>query len=280
MTAAQPFFDSATTKFTALEPHCTAQPSCSSTCGIEDAARSVLIPNSNRRIDLAGDAFRLGLFESLHKRLLAMIDKLIESDPQAAEGGSHQWPEQQLIYQRLATLPHLGAAPTICEIGFNAGSSALLWLVAQPSARVYFFDLGIHRGVDAAYRWLVEEPALNASGRLHLIRGPSNETVPRFHANHPHVRCNLLSIDGGHERPVAQGDLENFQMLADGCCHIGLIDDCPLATTSRTSYTQGVIGAFHHFQRAKRVCSLFTAVRETSQELGSLRGLTVFRYKS
>ena len=37
------------------------------------------------------------------------------------EGSSDEWPSEQLIYARLATLPQLGDAPTICEIGASRG---------------------------------------------------------------------------------------------------------------------------------------------------------------
>ena len=162
----------------------------------------------------------------------------------------------------------------------NAGHSALLWLLASPSAHVVMFDLGTHASVDVGFRWLRDHPRLNATSRLELIKGPSNETVPRFAAERRDVLCNLLSIDGGHSKNEAEADLEHMEALADPCCHIGFIDDCPLRTSKRTSTNAGVIAAYHSMQRRKRVCSLLTAQSEPEFWVGrfTLRGLTVFTY--
>ncbi len=38
----------------------------------------------------------------------------------------------------------------VCEIGFNAGHSALTWLSVLPHTRVYSFDLAVHPYVEHA----------------------------------------------------------------------------------------------------------------------------------
>lgn len=76
----------------------------------------------------------------------------------------------------------LRTAPrTVCEIGVNGGHSSLLWLLAVPAARVVAFDLGIHRCVVPAARWLTRR----FPGRYTLVLGDSLEEVPAFHAAHP-----------------------------------------------------------------------------------------------
>jgi hypothetical protein len=39
----------------------------------------------------------------------------------------------------------------VCEVGFNAGHSALAWLSAVPGIKVLSFDLGAHQYVRPAY---------------------------------------------------------------------------------------------------------------------------------
>ena len=62
--------------------------------------------------------------------------------------------------QSVVSLPRLlaalvAAAPrTVCEVGVNGGHSSLLWLLGAPRARVIAFDLGVHRCVRPAARWL------------------------------------------------------------------------------------------------------------------------------
>ena len=48
----------------------------------------------------------------------------------------------RFLYEHVCRLAQQGRANTICEVGFNAGLSALLLLEAAPSARVISFDLG------------------------------------------------------------------------------------------------------------------------------------------
>ncbi len=54
----------------------------------------------------------------------------------------------KLLFDIAASNPGL---TTMCEVGFNAGHSALAFLVADPAFRVVSFDLGAHQYVVAAH---------------------------------------------------------------------------------------------------------------------------------
>ena len=57
------------------------------------------------------------------------------------EGHSGQFVGERKLYVALARLPFV---KHICEIGFNAGHSASLWLLANPTAKVTMFDIWTH----------------------------------------------------------------------------------------------------------------------------------------
>ena len=62
----------------------------------------------------------------------------------------------------------------ICEVGFNAGHTSLLWLEAVPTARVTAFDMG-----DMAYAAKQAALLKRAYGnRFEVVWGSSLETVP------------------------------------------------------------------------------------------------------
>ena len=58
------------------------------------------------------------------------------------EGGIFTSVSKLHYFFRLAQSPFIR---TVCEVGFNAGHSALLWLHANPSIKVYAFDLFQHK---------------------------------------------------------------------------------------------------------------------------------------
>lgn len=166
-------------------------------------------------------------------------------------------------------LARMPAVKTICEIGFNSGHSASVWLAvrgeifssfffpnffsgffrghlvwvekkitlffpspkhclprkktktqANPSAKVIMFDLWEHAYAPRAEAWL-RSPAAAAHGvkdgdaRLTVVKGSSLETVPQFAAENPDVKCDLISVDGGHTYDIALKDLENMHLLAN-----------------------------------------------------------------
>ena len=83
--------------------------------------------------------------------------------------------ERVSIARDLAALDAAAArAPlhTVCEVGFNAGHSALLWLLGAPRARVVSFDIGLYPALVGA-RWL----SRRFPGRFTLVQGDSAVSV-------------------------------------------------------------------------------------------------------
>ncbi len=157
---------------------------------------------------------------------------------------------QTRYYCRLAGLPFVH---TICEIGYNMGHSAMMWLACSARhVRLISFDLRPdlqHMNETSA------EVARRHPGRFDLIYGNSLESVPQFHREQHAHNCSILHVDvsaraghlasasllcarilfaahdsmmqGGHSYAVSSGDLANMRVLADPNMHILLMDDTP-----------------------------------------------------
>ena len=151
--------------------------------------------------------------------------------PGLAEGHSGEIVFERQIYASIASMAPKGAANirTICEIGFNGGHSASLWLLAAPTAKVIMFDLFEHKYSPINEQLLRKEGASyglrDVDRRLAIITGSSVETVPKFAQEHPDVQCDLLSVDGGHFGDTPQRDMKNMMRLANKQWHVLVIDD-------------------------------------------------------
>ena len=97
----------------------------------------------------------------------------------------------------------------ICEVGFNAGHTSLLWLEAVPTARVTAFDMG-----DMAYAAKQAALLKRAYGnRFEVVWGSSLETVPA-HALRLRKTCDVVFLDGGKSEELRLADLRNFQNVS------------------------------------------------------------------
>jgi hypothetical protein len=135
----------------------------------------------------------------------------------AVEGKSSTYLDKVRLMKRLAQHEEVD---TVCEIGFNAGHSALLWL-ASGVRRVLSFELGQYPYSAKAISWLDKR----YRGRFQVVMGDSLNSVPAFHEMWPDERCNLLFIDGGHLYQHTMGDLENFRKMRNESFHYLLVDD-------------------------------------------------------
>ena len=115
-----------------------------------------------------------------------------------------------------------GTSPrTICEIGVNAGDSAVHWLCAHPGATYVGFDLGRFNVTSDADEFL----SLAFPGRFRLIRGDALLTLPRHAREHPRS-CDVMVVDGGHSMQHAFSDLSYLRVLArHPHKHVLIMDD-------------------------------------------------------
>lgn len=111
---------------------------------------------------------------SAYDDMNARLDRAIGNVDQVRLGHSGSTTGERQWYVAAARLP---CVKRICEVGFNEGHSAALWLLANPTAEVVMFDL-----YDQPSAALGEAFLRDAFGddRLYVVRGPSQWTVPMF----------------------------------------------------------------------------------------------------
>lgn len=185
------------------------------------------------------------------------------------EGNSDDFPEEQALYRSHAAAKEV---KRICEIGFNMGHSAALWLTSNKAAHVVMFDLWDHSyGAPA-------ESILQARfpGRLTVIKGDSTTTVPAYIAANPGTYCDIVSVDGDHSFPGALADLVNMVKLAQPANaqfqSIGFIDDTPC----KKKYCLGPGKAVDELVAMGRI----TVIKTIGDRTKSYRGISVFRVES
>ena len=121
---------------------------------------------------------------------------------------------------------------TLCETGFNAGHSALLFLLSDPSVRYFGWDLAdpLDRVKSGSRKVWASGHAASLlqrrfPGRINVTFGDSHRDIVPFFEAHAGVQCDIISVDGDHSYTGVQIDLSQLEPhLADG----GLIfaDDC------------------------------------------------------
>jgi hypothetical protein len=145
---------------------------------------------------------------------------------EVTEGHSAQLVLERQVYVYVAKLPFV---KTICEIGFNGGHSAGLWLLANPLANVIMFDIWTHPYAEPAEDFLRSPLAekygiIDGNNRLKIIKGSSHKTLKSYATEHPHS-CDIISVDGDHTLKGAIEDLEDVLPLVRNENALILIDD-------------------------------------------------------
>jgi predicted O-methyltransferase YrrM len=113
----------------------------------------------------------------------------------------------------------LGAVSNnILEIGFNAGHSTLLYLTSNPNSKITSFDLCEHSYTLPCLEYLQK----HFPNRINFVCGDSTQTLPEYIRNNPSHRFDLIHIDGGHDKEIAEKDFMNCYEIAS---NIIIFDD-------------------------------------------------------
>ena len=100
-----------------------------------------------------------------------------------------------------------------CEIGFNAGHSAALFMIHAPRAEYIFFDLGTHKYTKPCYEYLRSK---FPETQTKMVCGDSRLTLPLWMQS-CREQCgtfDVVHVDGGHNESCAVSDLAAAVMLA------------------------------------------------------------------
>lgn len=101
----------------------------------------------------------------------------------------------------------------ICEIGFNAGHSMLLFLLANDQINnISIFDLSIHKYTTQCAEYIYSKFPYC---KIHLYWGDSKKKLPDFIQDFPEniEQYDLVHVDGGHTEDCVTNDIFYGQML-------------------------------------------------------------------
>eukprot|EP00756_Hemistasia_phaeocysticola_P021990 Hpha_TRINITY_DN15805_c0_g6::TRINITY_DN15805_c0_g6_i1::g.190181::m.190181 len=128
-------------------------------------------------------------------------------------------PEQATAYFEWAEKSWEGG--TLCETGFNAGHSAVAFLLGRGASRVVSFDLMTQAYSRATLDWL---RAVFGPERLDVIAGDTSKTLPRVAAS-GELRCDAISVDAAHNARACRRDLRGLTRMTSSTRVPVLMDD-------------------------------------------------------
>lgn len=188
-----------------------------------------------------------------------IIRRELNDDPSTFEGNAFYMDKtfdlmNELIPKQIQLFALGGhAASRICEIGFNAGHSMLLFLLGRrilgagggstpKPIDCYIFDINEHVYTEPALAYLRKA---FPEATFRLFEGDSIEEVQTFVTCHKkeHGSFDLVHIDGGHEEPCIQSDLACSHKLVRPNGYI-IVDDTDDEVINR--YVEGALRGRHY----------------------------------
>lgn len=138
-------------------------------------------------------------------------------------------------------------ANKICEIGFNAGHSALAMLNSNPNAEYVFFDLGFHKYTNLCFNYFK-----NAfpSTSLSIFYGDSKVSIRDYILKNISTfnSFDFIHLDGGHGLDTLSKDYAHSMFLLKSGGFL-VVDDCNvpqirdfLHVKSNSGYIKEVFG--------------------------------------
>jgi predicted O-methyltransferase YrrM len=139
----------------------------------------------------------------------------------------------------------------LMEIGFNAGHSALLFLMTAPKDTTFlFFDIAEHSYVRPCFDYLRSE---FPERQMELVIGDSKQSIPTWIQAHPDIKFDLIHLDGGHDYDCVRADVHSAFMCSKKGT-ILLMDDMD------NEYVQGFVETMLKDSRVEPVPLLETKV--------------------
>lgn len=109
----------------------------------------------------------------------------------------------------------------ICEIGFNAGHSAFLFLLSNQVEEFTIFDINEHSYTKLCYEHL----STLYNPMFEFVEGDSTMTIPKWlEKTNKYEYFDVVHVDGGHSLPVITNDFMNAIKMVKKNGYI-IIDD-------------------------------------------------------
>lgn len=117
-----------------------------------------------------------------------------------------------LLSKRVNLLEVARHGKTLLELGFNAGHSALLFLLGcEADAEILFLDIGEHPYVLPCYKYLKQ---VNPSVKREILFGNSLHILPKLVLKEGQKeKFDIIHMDGGHSHECVTNDLILLYML-------------------------------------------------------------------
>ena len=159
-----------------------------------------------------------------HENLKQLSIDLCQHDIVGIEGNIYSYNGIDHVPSMVNKMKHLFYLAQECEgdvleIGFNAGNSALIFLMANPKLRVYAFDICIHSYVKPCVDYLNR----HFGNRVILMEGDSLETLPKLKKEFG-KSIGIFHVDGLHTLEGIESDLAQCYRLAWGKSYIAVDD--------------------------------------------------------
>lgn len=159
-------------------------------------------------------------YEEKYLEMLIYLEDLkqIIAFETAFEGNSfyyHQtFKEYPELYNKQLNLFWCGkqARAKICEIGFNAGHSAMLMLLSSTATTFTIFDIDHHKYTRPCLEYL-QSAFRNVAFEYNV--GDSTQTMPNWINDNPSEQStyDLVHVDGGHSEFCASNDMKHADLL-------------------------------------------------------------------
>jgi len=141
---------------------------------------------------------------------------LLEHIPETAFEGNSFYHHQSIteypeLYNKQLNLFWCGkqAPARICEIGFNAGHSAMLLLLSSHATTFTVFDIGHHLYTQPCFNYI---ESVFPQVAFEYIVGDSTQTMPLYMEGRQQA-YDLVHVDGGHSEFCATSDMKHADLL-------------------------------------------------------------------
>jgi hypothetical protein len=208
---------------------------------------------------LTDDVLQFQQTRQLHEHLVKLETHLKSIYSRSPDGHAGLFPAQMALY---VLISHQPWARQVCEIGFNAGHSALFWLVGGDKTKLVSFDLGGNSYAKPMGEYMQKTYV----DRIKTVWGDSATTVPEFwqsvktqsstsntnlaNINDELFNCDVIVIDGCHQTECVIRDVRNMLAGANRQRHLVIFDDAPCPTCTNvgnaiyTLRSEGVLGSY------------------------------------
>mmetsp|Transcript_49069 Transcript_49069/g.81467 ORF Transcript_49069/g.81467 Transcript_49069/m.81467 type:complete len:330 (+) Transcript_49069:361-1350(+) len=131
---------------------------------------------------------------------------------QGPEGKTYDYAQikTRFMWYQLCQISHERRVTSMCEIGFNAGLSAILLLQAVPRASVVSFDLGSQPWT----RYAAGSVSKAYESRLTVKFGPTSKSLLEMRKQHPNFDCDIMVVDGDKKELGRYADLHRLRALS------------------------------------------------------------------